>query len=67
VSSAGDHEKIAAIVNGVHPGRAEYREFEGLDHCLTRQKTPEAGRDNCGGGEETTLVNEAVLEFIGRP
>jgi dienelactone hydrolase len=66
VSTASDHAKIAAIVNGVHPGRAEHQEFEQLDHCFTRQKTPEAGRDNCGGGEATTSVNEAVLEFIGR-
>jgi dienelactone hydrolase len=67
VSTASDHATIAAIVNGVHPGRAEHREFEGLDHCSTRHKTPEAGRDNCGGGEATTSVNDAVLEFIGRP
>ena len=67
VSTASDHAKIAAIVNGVHPGRAEHREFEGLDHCETRQKTPEAGRDHCGGGEVTTSVDDAVLEFIGRP
>jgi dienelactone hydrolase len=67
VSTASDHAKIAAIVNGVHPGRAEHREFEGLDHCWTRHKTPEAGRDNCGGGEATTSVTDAVLDFIGRP
>ena len=66
VSTASDHATIAAIVNGRHPGRAEHREFEGLDHCWTRQKTPEAGRDNCGGGEATTSWNDAVLEFIGR-
>jgi dienelactone hydrolase len=67
VSTASDHAKIAAIVNGAHPGRAEHREFEGLDHCETRQNTPEAGRDHCGGGETTTVVDDAVLEFIGRP
>jgi pimeloyl-ACP methyl ester carboxylesterase len=67
VSNASDHAKIAAIVNGVRPGRAEHMEFEGLDHCQTRQRTPEAGRDNCGGGEVTTSVDDAVLEFIGRP
>ncbi len=67
VSTASDHAKIAAIVNGVHPGRAEHREFEGLDHCQTRQKTAEAGRDKCGSGEVTTSVDDAVLEFIGRP
>jgi dienelactone hydrolase len=67
VSTASDHAKIAAIVNGVHPGRAEHREFERLDHCFTRQPTPEAGRDNCGGGEDATAaVTDAVLEFIER-
>ena len=67
VSTASDHAKIAAIVNQKHPGWAEHREFEGLDHCWTRQQTAEAGRDNCGGGEATTSWNDAVLEFIGRP
>ena len=67
VSTASDHAKIAAIVNQTHPGRAERREFEGLDHCWSRQKTADAGRDNCGGGEPTTFVTDAVLEFIGRP
>jgi dienelactone hydrolase len=67
VSTASDHSKIAAIVNGVRSGRAEHREFEGLDHCETRQETLEAGRDHCGGGEATTAVRDAVLEFIGRP
>ena len=66
VSTASDHEKIAAIVNARHPGLAEHREFERLDHCLSRQQTPEAGRDNCGGGEATTVVNDAILDFIGR-
>jgi dienelactone hydrolase len=67
VSTASDHAKIAAIVNGVRPGRAEHREFERLDHCFTRQPTPEAGRDNCGSGEDSTAaVTEAVLEFLDR-
>jgi dienelactone hydrolase len=67
LTTARDHAEIAAIVNRAHPGRAEHREFEGLDHCETRQPTPEAGRDHCGSGEPTTVVDEAVLDFIGRP
>jgi dienelactone hydrolase len=67
VSTASDHARIAAIVNGVRPGRAEHREFERLDHCFTRQPTPEAGRDHCGEGEDSTAaVTEAVLEFLER-
>jgi dienelactone hydrolase len=66
VTTADDHAKIAAIVNGAHPGQAEHREFERLDHCFTRQPTPEAGRDNCGAGEDSTAaVTAAVLQFIG--
>jgi hypothetical protein len=42
VSTASDHAKIAAVVNGAHPGRAEHRELEGLDHRWTRQRTPDA-------------------------
>ena len=62
-----DHTQIAPWVNARHPGNATHRILEGLDHCWTRQKTAEAGRDNCGGGEATTSWNDAVLEFIGRP
>ena len=65
VSTASDHAKIAAIVNGIRPGRAEHREFDRLDHCFSRQPTPEAGRDKCGTGEDATAaVTDAVLEFI---
>ena len=64
-TTASDHRNIAATVNAAHPGHAEYRELAGLDHCGTKRATPEAGKDNCGGGEETTDLRDAILEFIG--
>ncbi len=59
--------KIAAVVNAAHPGRAEYREFEGADHCGTRHETLQASESNCGGGKQVPELIGAVLEFIGTP
>jgi len=67
VATAGDHEKIAAIVNGAHPGLAEHRELEGVDHCGTRHETLEGSRDNCGAGKQVPELVDAVLTFIGTP
>ena len=64
VATASDHAKIAAIVNASHPGLAEHRELDGVDHCGTRQETAEAGRDNCGGGKQVPELVDAVLGFI---
>jgi pimeloyl-ACP methyl ester carboxylesterase len=64
-ASASDHRNIAATINATHPGRAEYRELPGLDHCWTKHASLEASNDNCGGGEQTTDLRDAVLEFIG--
>src|SRR6185295_607143 len=66
-STASEDVKIAAVVNAAHPGRAEHREFEGVDHCGTRHETLEASRGNCGRGEQTPELIAAVLEFIGTP
>ena len=62
-----DHMKIAAVVNGAHPGLAEHREFEGADHCGTRHETLEASQGNCGGGKQVPELIAAVLEFLGTP
>jgi len=63
-TTASDHAKIADAVNAAHPGLAEYRELEGLDHGATRQPSPEAGARNPGGGEQVTDLQDAVLEFL---
>jgi hypothetical protein len=65
VATASDHAKIAATVNGAHPGLAEHRELEGVDHCGTRQETLAASRDHCGAGKQVPELVDAVLEFIG--
>ena len=63
-TTASDHAKIAAAVNSAHPGLAEHRELEGLDHGATRQPSLEAGARNPGGGEQVTDLQDAVLEFL---
>jgi len=67
VTTASDHAKIAATVNGAHPGLAEHRELEGVDHCGTRHETLEASRDHCGGGKQVPELVAMVLEFVGTP
>jgi dienelactone hydrolase len=67
VSTASDHAKIAAVVNGAHPDLAQHREFEGVDHCGTRHETLEASRGKCGGGRQTPELLDAVLQFLGTP
>jgi hypothetical protein len=63
-TTADDHEKIARIVNSAHPGRAEHRELDRLDHCWSRHATLEASRDNCGRGQETADLSAAILAFL---
>jgi dienelactone hydrolase len=63
-TAASDHAKIAAAVNAAHPGLAEHRELEGLDHGATRQPSIEEGARNPGGGEQVTDLQDAVLEFL---
>jgi dienelactone hydrolase len=58
------HEEIARIVNTAHPGLAEHRELDRLDHCWSRHATLEASRDNCGRGVETTDLSAAILAFL---
>jgi dienelactone hydrolase len=66
-ATASDHAKIAATVNAAHPGLAEHRELDGVDHCGTRHETLEASRDHCGSGKQVPELVDAVLAFIGAP
>ena len=59
-----DHEKIARIVNAGHPGQAEHRELDRLDHCWSRHETLEASREHCGRGVETPDLSAAILAFL---
>jgi dienelactone hydrolase len=63
-TTAEAHETIARIVNTAHPGRAEHRELDRLDHCWTRHATLEASRDHCGRGQETDDLSAAILAFL---
>lgn len=63
-TTAEAHETIARIVNTAHPGRAEHRELDRLDHCWSRHATLEASRDNCGKGQETDDLSAAILAFL---
>jgi len=63
-TTADAHDKIARIVNAEHPGRAEHRELDRLDHCWSRHETLEASREHCGMGVETTDLSAATLAFL---
>jgi uncharacterized protein len=62
-TTAEAHDEIARIVNAGHPGRAEHRELDRLDHCWSRYATLEASRGNCGG-QETADLSGAILAFL---
>jgi len=63
-TTADDHERIARIVNARHPGRAEHRELDRLDHCWSRHETLEASRGKCGQGADTADLLTAILGFL---
>jgi dienelactone hydrolase len=67
VTTATDHAKIADVVNAAHPGLAVHREFDGVDHCGTRDETADEGRNSCGSGKQVPELVDAVLGFIGAP
>jgi uncharacterized protein len=64
VTTETDHARIASAVNDAHPGRAKHVELEKLDHCFTRHASKRASVDNCGGGEATSALSDAILEFL---
>ena len=57
-------EMIVATINAAHPGRVEYREFPGLDHCSTRHPTREESIGRCGAGELVTDPDAAIVAFL---
>jgi pimeloyl-ACP methyl ester carboxylesterase len=57
-------ETIVATVNAAHPGRVEYREFPGLDHCSTRHPTREESVGRCGTGELIADPDDAIVAFL---
>ena len=57
-------ETIVATINAAHPGRVEYREFPGLDHCSTRHATREKSVRRCGAGEFVADPDDAIVAFL---
>jgi len=64
VSPRDGPARIAAAVNGTHPGRATHRELPRLDHCATRHATRDASLGRCGAGEPTGEADRAILAFL---
>ena len=60
----GAHESLVAMLNQAHPGSAEFREFEKLDHCWTPHASLEASKDKCGQGVESPEPAAAILKFL---
>jgi dienelactone hydrolase len=57
-------EMIVATVNAAQPGRVDYREFPGLDHCSTRHETREESVGRCGAGEFVADPDDAIVAFL---
>jgi dienelactone hydrolase len=66
VAVAADHERIAALVNARHPGRATHVELPGLDHCWTRHASMEESRGHCGSGRPDTTLSDTIVRFVQR-
>jgi len=64
VTTESDHAKIASAVNAGHPGTARHVELAGLDHCWSKHASRQASLNNCGGGEKTTDLSDAILKFL---
>jgi pimeloyl-ACP methyl ester carboxylesterase len=64
VSTSEWSERIVATIDAAHPGRAEYREFPGLDHCSTRHATREASVGRCGAGTFVADPDDAIVAFL---
>jgi dienelactone hydrolase len=62
--NSASHEKIANTVRNSGKASVQYRELAGLDHCWTRHASLEASKDKCGQGEPTTVMEEAMIEFL---
>jgi alpha-beta hydrolase superfamily lysophospholipase len=45
ITAESDHRRIAAIVNAQHPGSAQVRLIEGMDHHLEQMGTPQLAYD----------------------
>jgi pimeloyl-ACP methyl ester carboxylesterase len=64
VTMRATHEWLADMINKTHPGSAQFREFEKLDHCWTLHASLEVSKDKCGQGVESQEVSAAILKFL---
>jgi uncharacterized protein len=65
LSGRDDHERIAAYVNSLRPGTAEFKLLTNTDHGFTKTTSLRDSMDKWGkGGEFNPLIIETLLAYL---
>jgi uncharacterized protein len=66
LSGRDDHERIAAYVNSLRPGTAEFKLLEGSDHGFKKTTSQKDSLDRWGqpGGEFNPSIVETLLAYL---
>ena len=57
---------VAEVVNRQHPGQAEFHEYPGLNHHLSKFPTPEAAFKESGGTVSAEPVVATILSWLAK-
>ncbi|MBV9103923.1 MAG: alpha/beta fold hydrolase [Candidatus Eremiobacteraeota bacterium] len=65
ITAEEDHRRIADIVNGVHPSRAEFHSIAGMDHYLDVAPSQRASMDRVNRGGPARYNDEFTRVVLG--
>lgn len=65
LTSAADHERLAAIVNAAHPGNATLSIIEDMDHYVVRTESQASSFARVGAGQALGPYDERFSQTIG--
>ena len=66
LSSEADHKRLAAEMEGIHPGKVTYQPVRGVDHWFEKAATMKESLAKGPGGEQGSVVAETLIEFVTR-
>lgn len=65
LSGRADHERLAAYVNKLRPGTAEFKLLPGMDHVFTKTTSMRDSMAQWGkGGEFNPVIVDVLLEYL---
>ena len=65
LTSAADHERLAAVVNAAHPGNATLQIIEDLDHYVVRTESEASSFARVSSGSALGPYDERFSQTIG--